>query len=500
MRSTLLAGFALAAGAANALPSSVGGGGLKSISLTRRDPGFADPLSGEVNIEAVEREVRSVEGKYAYNNALLQARKNGNTTGLEKRASASVRYDGDSLWSGTIQIGNPPQSFSVYFDTACSDLLLASSTCTSADCNARKKYDRTKSSTAVDTGKTIYSYWTEGTFGKGRLVKDTVTAAGLTVTGQDILALDSYPSLPAEKKSDGFGLGYRSLSLSFSYSFPFTLLHQITSYPSITPQTSGYFALRLSPTPGQSQVTFGGYNRAKVGGNVRWLPVTVGDDDQFRSFWQIGGSAFFVNKKQATDRGIYLFDSGSSLLVAPPDVAADFWAAVPGARQENSTFWSYPCNDPPTVSVSFARITLQTYAIHPDDFNLGVLPSSSAPSSSSSSSPSDPVVAAAADSPTDGTSSGAGTGSGIGTGTGTSEGGDGSSESPSPDPQPDPKPEPTPDPEPEPEQPRCLGAVVGRNLGLGGNTVVLGEPFFRSWYMAFDAKNNRVGITQPKVR
>ncbi|GAA6042677.1 hypothetical protein JCM8097_003739 [Rhodosporidiobolus ruineniae] len=365
---------------------------------------------GHVRVEAIEAELGKLASKYAYANAT--------GTDLRKRATQPLTWDGDSLWSGPISIGTPPQSFRVYFDTASSDLSVPSYLCNTDACNARRKYDWSAdgSSTASDSGYTVTSYWATGLPGEGRLVRDTVTAGGLTVAKQDILALTKIATEPGSKNTDGvMGLAYPVLSYGFSYSFPFSLkVANLGSLPIV--------GMRLSST-GPSQITFGGYNRALVKGNPRWLGVTLGSQDQFRTYWQIGGSSLFVGRQRAVDYAPYIFDSGSSLIIAPTDTAADFWSSVPDSRQENSTYWSYPCDAPPAVSVSFSRITLQLYTIAASDFNLGPLPL-------------DPT--------------------------------------------------------------RCLGAVVGQNLGFEDDNVILGDVFFKSWYLAFDNKNARIGIATPK--
>ncbi|GAA6021900.1 hypothetical protein JCM10207_004538, partial [Rhodosporidiobolus poonsookiae] len=325
---------------AAASPLSSSGDGLH-IPLTRR----ALPMQDE-------------DGRF---NAAILGR-NGTASELRKRASQALQYDGAALWSGPVTLGptTSPQTFTVYFDTGSSDLGLPSYTCTSAACAAKKTYDWRASAdpdARLTANKEIASVWADGSQGSGKIVKTTVTAGGLTATGQDVMALSAIASAVSDRNTDGMGLAYRTMSAGWSYAFPFTLAQQ-GQLPT--------FGLRLSPTPGQSAVTFAGYNRAKVASTIRWMPVTISDDSPFRTYWQVGGSGLMVNGTLATPRDMFVFDTGSTAIIGPSDWVESFWASVPDSRAEGDGYYSYPCVSPPTVSLSLARVTRQLHAIHPD--------------------------------------------------------------------------------------------------------------------------------------
>lgn len=104
------------------------------------------------------------------------------------------------------------------------------------------------------------------------------------------------------------GLAYPALSQAFSASLPFTLYQQRQG------GRPEWFALSLR-SQGTSQITFGGYNRARTGGGLRWFNVKLEDGAQFRTYWQIGASAAYVNGVQASSRVNMILDSGTTLII-----------------------------------------------------------------------------------------------------------------------------------------------------------------------------------------
>ncbi|GAA5847567.1 hypothetical protein JCM5353_006020 [Sporobolomyces roseus] len=330
-----------------------------------RDIGFRQ-ADGTISIEALDAERLRLTNKY---NA-MRYRPVNSTEDLEKRDTTilPLSYDGQSLWQGPMTIGSPPQSFNVYFDTGSADLALAASTCTDQSCNGKARYDHKASSTAVATKFNVFSSWSTGSSGNGLLVRDTVTIGKATVNTQDVVAASSIGSSVSSRAADGVvGLSFRDLSAARSYAFPFTLFQQ---------GGSEYFSFLLSRNPGQSKITFNGYDRRYIKSGVQWYPVSKSIDEQFRTLWQIGRSSVYANNRNAW-RGTanFAFDSGSPLIIAPPDAAAEFWASIYQSRKEDNGYYSFLCASPPKVAFTFNRLISRKWYIDPRDFNLGPLES-----------------------------------------------------------------------------------------------------------------------------
>ncbi|GAA5890594.1 hypothetical protein JCM5296_004308 [Sporobolomyces johnsonii] len=362
----MLAGAALAVLAA-VLAAAPAPADAITIPLSRRDLGIKQ-ANGSVSLSALQEETSRLSTKYSRNGKAMRLNmEERQNSRMSKRGTMALTIQDTAIWTGPVTIGTPAQSFNIYFDTGSSDFTVASTSCTTS-CDTKNRYDVAASSTAYKTSTTVTTNFVDGTSSSGALVKDVVSAAGLTATNQSVIAATSLSSSVSAIESDGMGLAWPALSQAFSTALPFTLYNQGQG-------SQPWFGLRLSNTAGVSQLTFGGYNRARVNGSPRWLSITKDSGDTFNTYWQVGGSAPYVNGAQAiTTRVNHIFDSGTTLIVAPPTAAAQFWASVPGSAQYDDNFYTYPCDSPPTVEFSFARITLQKYGISSDDFNLGYLP------------------------------------------------------------------------------------------------------------------------------
>ncbi|GAA6061421.1 hypothetical protein JCM10212_004479 [Sporobolomyces blumeae] len=335
------------------------------VPLTRRETDFLQ-RDGTVSLEAVAAEQLRIASKYQAASRTSDGNETTAVPGKRALANLPLNYDGQALWTGPISVGTPPQPFNVYFDLGSTDLSLASSSCTDASCNGKARYDTAASTTAQDGKFTVASTWTSGNSGSGALYRDTVKIGGAIATQQDVVAEKIIGDYVANRAADGVvGLAFRDLSAARSYSFPFTLAQQ-GALP--------YFAMILSRVPGKSRIMFNGYDRKYLGSSPNWYPVSKDLDEQFRTLWQIGSSTPYVNNRVAwAGKTNFAFDSGTPLIIAPPDAAAEFWSNVPLSRAESDGMYSFICSRPPKVDLTFGRMTYRKFNVAPQDFNLGPL-------------------------------------------------------------------------------------------------------------------------------
>ncbi|GAA6019903.1 hypothetical protein JCM11491_004859 [Sporobolomyces phaffii] len=286
----------------------------------------------------------------------------------KRTTSQALSFDGDALWTAPVSVGTPPQIFEMYFDTASSDFSLPTASCIDASCDGKARYNWSASATANATSFDVASVWTDGTSGTGLLIRDTVTIGSSKVVNQDIVAQQSTGWFVSNRNADGVGLAFPDTSAARSRSFPFTLSNQ---------KSAKTFSMRLSRVPGKSRIFFEGLDRSLAASVPTFFPVARDPDEEFKTYWQIGQSTAFVDGNQAySGRANFILDSGTSVIVAPPDAASEFWSAINGSRVETSGYYSYPCEQFRLVEFNFGGSD-KMFAISLEDFNLGHLESDS---------------------------------------------------------------------------------------------------------------------------
>ncbi|RPD62661.1 protease [Lentinus tigrinus ALCF2SS1-7] len=272
----------------------------------------------------------------------------------QKRDSAPLTdQNSDSLWSGTVTIGSPAQSFTVTFDTGSADLWVPSSSCKS--CGQHNKYTPSKSSHSKKQKGSFQISYGDGSTASGTPYTDTVTVGGVTVTKQFFAAVTKESSEFQGEPIDGLlGMGQPALSN----------LKQDPFFSSVVKQGAvkeGSFAFKLAKNG--SELFVGGTNSDLYTGDIEFHSV-VSDT----GFWVIENGSATVDGKAASNQLITIIDSGTTLVAAPPDDADTFYQAIQGAQPLEQGFYTFPCDATSQVALSWGG---KTWSISADNFNLG---------------------------------------------------------------------------------------------------------------------------------
>ncbi|KAI8454100.1 aspartic peptidase domain-containing protein [Phakopsora pachyrhizi] len=300
----------------------------------------------------------------------------GNTVSnsLKTRQTSHIELENafsDAIYTGSIQIGTPPQKFNV-MDTGSADLWVADNLCgKSQGCfSSTTKFASKSSSSYSNLTQPFKVQYGSGKV-KGTLGKDSVTIGDLTVTGQTFGTCDLVENIlrPGVDISGIMGLAWSGIATSASTpAWESLFLQGVLQEPVIS------FALtRLingEPiTVGKGgAMTIGGTSASHFQGKINYVPLTKN-----QTYWLIQLDDLKVNGK-AVDVGHpeVAIDTGTSLIGGPSASLAKIFSAVPGSRLMSSGdfagYWTVPCKNNVEISIRFGRVS---YPIDPSDLNLG---------------------------------------------------------------------------------------------------------------------------------
>ncbi|XP_031617164.1 lysosomal aspartic protease-like [Contarinia nasturtii] len=253
-------------------------------------------------------------------------------------SSIYLKNYNDASYAGSIQIGNPPQEFSVIFDTGSSDIWVPSSKCSKHNiaCQKHKRYDSSKSNSFRKANQRFDITYGTGAV-KGFTSVDSVRVGNLEIKNQIFGEVTKeIGSTFVNVKFDGiFGLGFPSISVSDKVS------------PLVRMQQQGVikrrmFCFILHHTD-EKKSPYGNYyigGELHIGGceykPVLYVPLTK------LGYWQFLMSSVIVKKPSgsrfyACDGGCQaIMDSGTSLITGPAS-EVDVINEILGAKKNHNT-------------------------------------------------------------------------------------------------------------------------------------------------------------------
>ena len=134
--------------------------------------------------------------------------------GDETGSVVATPQDNDIEYLCPVQVGTPPQTLQLDFDTGSSDLWVFSSETPSSQSNGHDTYKPGSSSTSKQlTGETWSIAYGDGSTSSGDVYSDVVTIGGLTVQNQAVEAAKTVSSSFSSGPSDGLvGLAFSKIN------------------------------------------------------------------------------------------------------------------------------------------------------------------------------------------------------------------------------------------------------------------------------------------------
>ncbi|KAN0101218.1 Merops: A01.UPA [Tylopilus felleus] len=365
MRFALPASFVALAVLTSATPQPVRQNAGVAIPINKRSGLTNNGKS--VDVQALNAQVASTKAKVL--RSFDNYQKNTGTPhpgalkGTQKRATGAdaLANDQNTLWYGSVDVGTPPVTFTVDFDTGSSDLFLPAASCD--NCGSHTRYNPGSSSTSSDLGKTFSSTYEDKSTVSGEQYSDTVSVSGLTATDQTLGAATSYSSGLQVGIPDGLmGMAFPSIS-----SYPATPVFNSLIEQGVV--SEGAFSFKLASSG--SELYLGGANSALYTGSFTYTPVTQ------QGFWQVNMDGVVGNGQTILSNVDSIIDTGTSLIIGNPSQVKTLYDALGGTDASSTVgqgYYTFPCKSFPQISLIFGGTS---FPISTATLNLGAASSGS---------------------------------------------------------------------------------------------------------------------------
>ena len=118
---------------------------------------------------------------------------------------------------------------------------------------------------------------------------------------------------------------------------------------------------RLADAKNDGEITFGGLDSSKFDAST----LVTFDNVNTEGFWEGAMDAVTVDGQDTGLQGrTAILDTGTTLVIAPPNDAAAVHALIPGAQSDGQGGFTIPCTTNASVALTFSG---QTFAIDPRD-------------------------------------------------------------------------------------------------------------------------------------
>mmetsp|Transcript_5966 Transcript_5966/g.8477 ORF Transcript_5966/g.8477 Transcript_5966/m.8477 type:complete len:418 (+) Transcript_5966:175-1428(+) len=227
-----------------------------------------------------------------------------------KSESVTIKDYSNAQYYGVLEVGSPPQSFTVIFDTGSSNLWVPQINCKNCGYwfmnGGKHKFDHSKSTTYVVDGTDFHIQYGSGDVKGSFSVDDVTLAQDIVIKGQKFAEVSDAGGLGMGYtlgKFDGImGLGFAGLSLG----------NAETVFKNAMDQglvKEGKFAFALGDNK-EGELTFGGVDKSKFKGEITWVKL------EEPKYWQITlDNVSAGSYSSGKTNGIV--DSGTSLITGP---------------------------------------------------------------------------------------------------------------------------------------------------------------------------------------
>lgn len=272
--------------------------------------------------------------------------------------SMAVDQDGsDFSYFSEVLFGPRNKSFLLVIDTGSSDIWVPSANCTAQACRNHETYGPNDSNTLVIENRPFEVRYGTGNV-EGVVARDDVSFAGFKINiefGLSTVVSSDFVNFPI----DGImGLGFPEASQQGAS----TILEVLVKAKLISSKMFSVALSRASDGLNDGVIHFSRIEKSYYTGNM-----TYSKSISNLGYWEIGLDDAAVDGKSLGFKGkgrTAIIDTGTSLILLPPDDAYNLHLAIEGARTDGEAF-AVPCDTNKTLDMTFSGVT---YKIPPIDW------------------------------------------------------------------------------------------------------------------------------------
>ena len=288
----------------------------------------------------------------------------------------------DAQYYGTIELGTPPQKFSVIFDTGSSNLWVPSKDCYYLACLLHKRFDASRSSTYEGNGTEFYIRYGSGEV-SGITGRDLLLVGGVQAEHQDFGEVLREPGISFMfGKFDGIlGLGLDGIAVNGMVPPIYNMWQQ----KHLDRAMFAFWLNREMDDQGAKQpggeLVLGGYDPEHFRGDIHWVDVLPMDLEDNYGYWLFKFDEFKIDNFTLASGGYAIADTGTSLCAVPWEYADEINKRI-GAQKNMFGQYVVDCNSMssmPNIQVSInglvngrGRPIARQFLLRPDQYILRV--------------------------------------------------------------------------------------------------------------------------------
>jgi hypothetical protein len=293
----------------------------------------------------------------------------------EARASGSDQLIDwyDNFYLSNITLGTPPQQFTIVPDTGSSNLWVIDTTCTAQRCTgypnsgwAKRRFDRTASSTFVDSPQTFSIQYGSGSC-SGRIGTDVLSFAGMSIQNQKWGYATVIADVFGYQPIDGImGLGWPDLAVDQLMPPVQNLLPQLDM-----PLFVAWLDHRgLVFGDGQGGlITYGAMDTVNCDSQVNYVPLSS------RTYWQFTVAGYTIGDQSTMRNFEVISDTGTSWIGGPTAEIQKIVTATQARYDAANQLYYVPCSAAATLPPMVWTIGGMQYSIpareYVEDLELG---------------------------------------------------------------------------------------------------------------------------------